>query len=404
MSARMRAARATRVRVEWPASMALRWQQPIQNYAFEHDMLNVCAFVDAPLDERALTSVKLWGHIDGQDREVLMGEATLATSESSINTLARLTAYAQCQELDTATTEVKFAITGTKSQELAVTYKLVTQETNFILVHQRTDAEKAREMPKAHNVAQMMAAGWGGTGSVAHNAAKLRVRDDFSIAASHSTVKCSNNASADYGSMSKPAVWRSSTQAASRVDALSRGGMDDFEIPAFLRKQADEGDSSFNVLSRQGIDKKNPAYWKKKPVEAGRRTGQYAGPAFIGITPAGVEHWLAINDANHWPTTYAELIDLGLELAVCEWLELGIGEGRDEASVVSTFLGVIREFGFANLQGIRKAFQTIKSAVSPRPALRMDSVVATQIRNDLKGITGYDWPPIVVNFPESASA
>ncbi len=29
------------------------------------------------------------------------------------------------------------------------------------------------------------------------------------------------------------------TQAAARVDALSSGGMDDREIPAFLRKQAD---------------------------------------------------------------------------------------------------------------------------------------------------------------------
>jgi cell division protein FtsZ len=43
----------------------------------------------------------------------------------------------------------------------------------------------------------------------------------------------------DYGSMSTPAVWRGRTSAAARVDALSSGGMDDYEIPAFLRKQAD---------------------------------------------------------------------------------------------------------------------------------------------------------------------
>lgn len=47
-------------------------------------------------------------------------------------------------------------------------------------------------------------------------------------------------AQADYGSMSVPSVWRTNrTQAAARVDALSSSGMDDFEIPAFLRKQAD---------------------------------------------------------------------------------------------------------------------------------------------------------------------
>jgi len=45
----------------------------------------------------------------------------------------------------------------------------------------------------------------------------------------------------DYGSSTIPAVWRGRdrTTAAARVDALSSGGMDDYEIPAFLRKQAD---------------------------------------------------------------------------------------------------------------------------------------------------------------------
>lgn len=44
----------------------------------------------------------------------------------------------------------------------------------------------------------------------------------------------------DYGGLAVPSVWRTNrTQAAAKVDALSNGGMDDFEIPAFLRKQAD---------------------------------------------------------------------------------------------------------------------------------------------------------------------
>ncbi len=45
----------------------------------------------------------------------------------------------------------------------------------------------------------------------------------------------------DYATMATPSVWRvrDRTQAAAKVDALASGGMDDFEIPAFLRKQAD---------------------------------------------------------------------------------------------------------------------------------------------------------------------
>jgi cell division protein FtsZ len=48
-------------------------------------------------------------------------------------------------------------------------------------------------------------------------------------------------ASGGYDDVARPTVWRQRdrTQAAAKVDALSSGGMEDFEIPAFLRKQAD---------------------------------------------------------------------------------------------------------------------------------------------------------------------
>lgn len=46
--------------------------------------------------------------------------------------------------------------------------------------------------------------------------------------------------SADYQTLDTPAVWRSNREtAAARVTALEEGGMDRFDIPAFLRKQAD---------------------------------------------------------------------------------------------------------------------------------------------------------------------
>jgi cell division protein FtsZ len=43
-----------------------------------------------------------------------------------------------------------------------------------------------------------------------------------------------------YDTMNTPSVWRSArSQAAAKVDALASNGMDEIEIPAFLRKQAD---------------------------------------------------------------------------------------------------------------------------------------------------------------------
>jgi cell division protein FtsZ len=44
----------------------------------------------------------------------------------------------------------------------------------------------------------------------------------------------------DYTGLNTPSVWRHGrTQAAAKVDALASNGMDEIEIPAFLRKQAD---------------------------------------------------------------------------------------------------------------------------------------------------------------------
>ena len=43
----------------------------------------------------------------------------------------------------------------------------------------------------------------------------------------------------DYSALSTPSVWRNGRTAAAKVDALASHGMDEIEIPAFLRKQAD---------------------------------------------------------------------------------------------------------------------------------------------------------------------
>jgi cell division protein FtsZ len=60
------------------------------------------------------------------------------------------------------------------------------------------------------------------------------------VGGAHPGGSSMGSAQPDYGNMAVPSVWRTNrTQAAAKVDALASGGMDDFEIPAFLRKQAD---------------------------------------------------------------------------------------------------------------------------------------------------------------------
>jgi cell division protein FtsZ len=62
----------------------------------------------------------------------------------------------------------------------------------------------------------------------------------LSNVASPSAAMAPVGAPATHHDYERPSVWRTNrTQAAAKVDALSHGGMDDYEIPAFLRKQAD---------------------------------------------------------------------------------------------------------------------------------------------------------------------
>jgi cell division protein FtsZ len=54
------------------------------------------------------------------------------------------------------------------------------------------------------------------------------------------TPQASHANTADYGAFDTPAVWRNSREtAASHVQALQEKGVDTYDIPAFLRKQAD---------------------------------------------------------------------------------------------------------------------------------------------------------------------
>ena len=50
--------------------------------------------------------------------------------------------------------------------ELAVRYQLLTRLTNFLVVAERSENDRCKELPLLRKVPQMVAAGWGGTGTV----------------------------------------------------------------------------------------------------------------------------------------------------------------------------------------------------------------------------------------------
>jgi Ca-activated chloride channel family protein len=88
------------------------------------------------------------------------------------------------------------------ARDLALRHGLVTDETNLFLVHVRAEADKATDLPTLQQTQQMLAAGWGGAGSV-----MARMQSGELVLASmpasysmHSALE----ASAD-----GPAIWRS---------------------------------------------------------------------------------------------------------------------------------------------------------------------------------------------------
>lgn len=373
MFSRMRASRATNLRVEWPASSDVKWSQKVPSFAFANDALNVCAFVQSQNLEATKGVVRLWGRLDDAGTDVILAEAEVAVVESTVNTLARVTAFAQYAETTQARKSQGIPGELSRSQELAVQYQLVTDETNFILVHERDASEKALEMPEAHKVPQMLPAGWGGTGAVQFCRKLDDSQSGVPVFAAESSVRYSNKvASLDYGSMATPSVWRTNrSSAAARVDALSSSGMDDFQIPAFLRKQADDVSSN----------------------------GRRSSPDDQGISPAEFSDWLNAHAASSWPKTFDALRNLGLGLSICEWLELEVGQGWEEAAVVRAFIAVVLSFNFSSNLGFRKAVQTIKGVIQHDKQSAVSPELTVAIRVGMQGMHASKWPEAIVNFP-----
>ncbi|OZA01927.1 MAG: hypothetical protein B7Y05_23840, partial [Polynucleobacter sp. 24-46-87] len=214
MTKRMRSARTSSLSINWQGEVV--WQSSLPKQVFADETVHVFAKLKhKPVSAPEMT----WS----------VGESTFKDYPSSIefqsvNTIPRLATGVRLL----ATTDEK------EATQLALKYQLASKYTNLILVHLRAEDEKATGLPTLQKINQMQAAGWGGFGKADHS---LVLR---SLSASYSGSMSFGHEAASYSAMESPAVWRANrTVAAARVDSLSAGGMDDYEIPDFLRKQSD---------------------------------------------------------------------------------------------------------------------------------------------------------------------
>jgi len=195
-------------RIDWGTEPL--WQTSVPTSVFGGDTVIALAGVTG---RGAASSVRLLAvDANGATIEVARGEADAPCAG---DTLPRMAAARRIATAD-----------DSEAMTLAVAYQLLSKQTNCILVHQRVGADKATEETELHRVNSMLAAGWGASSTVMESA------------------------SMDYAVLSTPSVWRSARRSADPDIYFSLNISDDFETPAFSRKQSnDTQPASLNAIA-----------------------------------------------------------------------------------------------------------------------------------------------------------
>ena len=208
---RLRSPAVTKVSVQWPEGFTPKLLTKVDSTAFEGDTLHASAWFHTKPTGR----ITLLGQLVGQSTVQELGSVEINETPATSTALSRLAAAGHMQQ---------FADT-TQATKLALDYQLVTEHTNFLMLHERSAEDKAPNMPELHKVKQMLPAGWGGAGM-----------DQVHFMITSASLSCDGSTSYE---LSSPTVMRSRGVRSPQVRSLEISGMDHYDIPAFLRRQID---------------------------------------------------------------------------------------------------------------------------------------------------------------------
>jgi Ca-activated chloride channel family protein len=146
--------RITELRIAWPRT-PLR-QPPVESRGiFEGDTVHAFAWLPGPATGQVGVEAKLEDGRTIRDAVQLISPPTPAThADAPGHPLARLAAAAWVGAFPEDT------------EAMALRYQLLTDRTDFLITHVRAENAKATQLPALRTVPQMLAAGWGGAGSV----------------------------------------------------------------------------------------------------------------------------------------------------------------------------------------------------------------------------------------------
>lgn len=143
---RMRQPRITNTELMWGQTPA--WTVESEHARFAGDSCLIWAELNETVGE-----VK--AKLEIENGPSIAETIVLTHSPQLADSLVRLAAAARLQQLS-----------GQAYLDWSLRYQLVTEQTDYLITVERTDADKASELPELQVVPQMLAAGWGGTGSV----------------------------------------------------------------------------------------------------------------------------------------------------------------------------------------------------------------------------------------------
>jgi Ca-activated chloride channel family protein len=152
---------AENVTINWPCKPAKMLPTQV-NTVYDGDTLHAFAQFRERPDGNVMLTAKL------ENGETLTQSLPVHQSSYSKNkdnlpcTIARMA----------AASEIKSLVSAEKTAQIAVKYQLMSRHTNYLAIDVKADGKKAQTLPALRKTPQMLAAGWGGTGTV------LSVRDN----------------------------------------------------------------------------------------------------------------------------------------------------------------------------------------------------------------------------------
>ena len=149
------------VRLAWPQGFTPLWASALHKSVFEGDTVSVYTLFKGALP----ATVGLAGRAsaDADADAVQIGCAALPGAAHAGDTLARIAAACRMMPRPENTQQIRQSLLT----KFALDYQLVTGQTSFLPIHERAEADKARDMPVLHQVSQMLAAGWSSVGTLA---------------------------------------------------------------------------------------------------------------------------------------------------------------------------------------------------------------------------------------------